>query len=163
MIDHFYPDQLGLFHCMDSFSPFSSVHLVPDGTVFSATLVVETTWIGKYWHPITVQEDQAFANDEFMVYLQSHRIKFRPVPSRKHYKHTLDPNHGVIRYIFICMTHALPDTSKSILTLRAVYIINNLYGSDVMSTFKLTKGFSKPLLDYHAPEMVSDELINARD
>lgn len=147
---------------MDSFSRFSSVYLVPDGTVFSATVALETTWIAQFWPLISVQGDEAFANDEFMVYLKSHGIKFGPVPSRKLHKNSLEPKHGFIRSIIIRLKNALLDTSKSILELRAVTISNDLYGSDVMSELELAKGFSKSLLDYNTLEMEIGDRIELR-
>lgn len=163
MIDHFNLDQLRLFHCMDSFSRFLSVYLVPEASVFSATVAFETSWIAHFWPSVAVQGDQAFANEEFLMYLQSNDTTFRPVPSRKHHKNTLQPKHGVIRSIFIRLLNQNPNSNKSILALRAVSISNYVYGSDVMSAFELAKGFSKPLIENSAPEFVSQELVHACD
>lgn len=106
MIDQFYLDQKRLFHCMDRYCLFSFVNSVPDATVYSATVAFQTTWISQFWLPIAVKGDQAFAKREFRDYLETHVTKFRPVPSMKHHKNSLKPNHGVIRSIYIPLTYA---------------------------------------------------------
>ena len=98
-----------------------------------------------------------------MDYLSTYGIKFRPVPSRKHHKKPLEPKHGIIRSIFLRLKHSSPDTSISLLALRAVTISNDLYGSDIMSSFDIAKGFFKPIVENIAPILVEQELITARE
>lgn len=47
----------------------------------------------------------------------------------------------------------------SILVLRDVSISNDLFGSDVMSSFWIANGYTKPLLQSSTPEMLSEDLI----
>ena len=163
MVDHFYLDQLRVFHAMDSYSRFSADYVVPDASLESAVVAFESVWIGQFWPPDAVQGDQAFTGETFQQYLKSHGISFRPVPSRRHHKNTLEPKHGIIRSIYLRLQSASPTSNSAILALRAVSISNDLYGSDTLSAFELAKGFTKPVAADSELTPVPADLIYARD
>lgn len=62
----------------------------------------------------------------------------------------------------IRLIHDSPGSNKSILALRAGSISNDLCGSDTMSSFEISNGFTKPLLPNSAPVIISTELVNTR-
>lgn len=119
--------------------------------------------MAQLWPPISVQGDQAFAKKEFCEYLKLNGTEFRPVPSRRHHKNTFEPKHGIIISIFLRLQHASPLVNKTVLALQAVSISNNLYGSDLTTSFEIAKGYSKPLVAYSTPNPISPDLINARN
>lgn len=143
-IDHFYLDKLRCFHVMDLYSRFSAACTVPDATLSSAILAFESTWMAQFWSPHAVRGDQAFNHDEFHKYLSNGDISFQPILSRNHQNNALEPQHGVIRSIFLRLKSAHPEENSALLAVLAVTISNDLYGSDIASAFELAKGFSKP-------------------
>ena len=163
MVDHFYLEQLRVFHAMDSYSRLSAAYVVPDATLGSAAIAFESISIAQFWPPEAVQGDQAFTGDAFQQYLKSHGISFRPVPSRRHHKNTLEPKHGIIRSIFLRLQSASPNTSSALLALQEVSISNDLYGSDKLSAFELAKRFTKPIAVDSELAPVPADLIAARD
>lgn len=148
---------------MDSYSRFSAVYPVPDGSISSAVVAFEATWVAQFWPPESVQGDQAFAKTEFTDYLKNNSISFRPVPSRRHHKNTLEPKHGIIRSIFLRLLSASPEADKTVLALHAVRISNDLYGSDTLSSFEIAKGYTKPINPDETPQKITEELVRARD
>lgn len=57
----------------------------------------------------------------------------------------------------------LPLPNKYLLAHRAVSNSNDLYGFENMLSFEISKGYTKPLLDFVAPESVPQELVESRD
>lgn len=86
-----------------------------------------------------------------MVYLQTNGINFLSVPSRGHHKNILKPKHGIIRPIFLILVYSSPNEVRVILALRAVSISNDLNGSEFLSSFDISKGYTKPLEPNQAP------------
>lgn len=89
MVNHFYIDQVRIFHAMKSYSRFSAARTAPDATLNAAPLSFESVWDSLFCPLETVHSDQAFSDGDIQKYLKSHGISFRPVPSRFHRKNTL--------------------------------------------------------------------------
>jgi len=162
-VDHFYLEQLRLFHVMDVYSRFSAAGIVDDASLPTAVLSFDAVWLSHFWPPAEVQGDPAFNHEGFLSYLKSLDTAFRPVPPRRHQKNTLEPKHGVIRSIFLRLRSAAPDTDGRLHALQAVRISNDLYGSDTASAFELAKGFSKPIVHHSCPSVLPDDVVRARD
>lgn len=86
MIDYFYIFKFRLFHCMDSYTGFSSLYVVPESNLFSAPVEFETTWVAQFWSTVADNGDQEFWNQAFRYYLTSHGTSFGPVHNRKNHK-----------------------------------------------------------------------------
>lgn len=68
------------------------------------------------------------------------------MPPQRHSRNPLESKHGVIRNIFVKLRTAEPDESEELQAYRAVSISNDLYGNYMMSSFELSKGYTKPLV-----------------
>lgn len=108
--------------------------------------------------------DNAFNNNEFAEYIKQSHIKFRPVPPRRHSKNPLESKHNIIRSIFLRLNASSdPQIPPELMAYRAIRISNDLYGSDVLSSFELAKGFTKPLDEKDGLNVISNDLIDAHD
>lgn len=163
MVNHFFLNQLRVFHSRDSYYRFFEAFIVPDKYFQSASIAFETSWVAKCWPPKSVQGYQAFSDKTFQDYLSSRGIKFISGPSRRHHKNTLEPKHGIIRRIFLRFISASPDSSPSLLAFQAVSISNDLHGSETLFVYKISKGFTKPLSTDFEWKPKPSELITARD
>lgn len=103
--------------------------------------------MSQFWLPVSVQGDKAFAHGSFRKFLDESGVSFRLVPPRRHSKNPLESKHGIIRSIYLKLRVADPEGSSELHALRAVAVSNDLYGNDVMSSFELAKGFTKPVAD----------------
>lgn len=65
--------------------------------------------------------------------------------------------------MLIRLTHDSPGAKNGILALRAIYISNDLYGSNTMNLFEIEKGYKKPIIKKYNPVVISTDLVNARD
>lgn len=136
--------------------------VVPDSSLKSAWVSFEQAWPTHFWLPVPVQGHQAFDNDKFRNMLHEHDIKFRPVPSRERHNIAFEPKHGVIRSIFIRLQSAGPDVDPSILASRSIRISNYSYGTDMLFSFELANGCSKPLVLSAPPSWILSELLSVR-
>ena len=100
--------------------------------------------MSQFWHPVSMHGDRAFSHGCFSEYLKDRGVHFRLVPPRRRSKNSLENKHGVIWSVFLKLKTVTPDTASSLLALRTVSITIYLYGNDVMSSFGLAKGFTKP-------------------
>lgn len=91
-------------------------------------------------------DDTAFDSDEFKEHLVRHGTEFRPIPSRRHSKNVLESKHGVIRNVFLGILQENDDNAQ-LSALQAVSISKDLYGSHILSSFELVKGFNKPVVN----------------
>lgn len=87
--------------------------------------------------------------------------KVRPIPPNRHQKNMLEPRHGPIRFTFIRLRHASPETLVQVLALRSVRVSNDLYISDVISAYEAAKGYTRPIHPYVSPVPVDRELLEA--
>lgn len=81
IVDHFYLDQVRIFHKMDFYSIFSAAYIGHYGTLNATSLAFEAAWDAWVRPPKAFEGDQAFVGDEFQKYLQYNGISLRPVPS----------------------------------------------------------------------------------
>lgn len=50
-VDHFYLDNIKLFHAMNMYSRFSAAVIVHDTSLTTAVVALETIWISQIWMP----------------------------------------------------------------------------------------------------------------
>lgn len=163
-VDHFYLDNIRMFHMMDAWSRFSTCYALDDASLRSAVIGFEASWLSKFWAPLSVRGDDAFNKDEFKNYMSTLDIEFRPIPPRRHSKNVLESKHGIIGSVYLRLKSANDsDESDTLLAHQAVRMSNDLYGSDTLSAFELANGFTKPVVSGTVPNAVTDELIAAQD
>ena len=157
-VDHFYLDELCLIHFMDIASRFSTVSIASDKSMITAITAFEQNWITHFWYPNIIRGDKAFMEGEFKKYMDSRDIKFDLVPPGRHSRNAIESKHRAIRSIYLRLKE---DKSLSIeaCAVKAVSISNDLYGSSIMSSFELAKGYSKPIGDH--PVQISDDIVKA--
>lgn len=76
-------------------------------------------------------------------------INFELVPKNRHYKNPIESKHGIIRSIFNRLKHDGEEQNmfdKVQAALKSVSISNDLYGNNLMSSFELAKGYTRPLV-----------------
>ncbi len=100
-IDHFFLDDFGVFHMMDSATRYSAGAVVPDTAMDSAITSLESLWISPFWAFDAVLYDPAFKNDKFQSYLSKHSIEARLLPPTRHNKNVIESKRRVIRDIYI--------------------------------------------------------------
>ena len=125
-VDHFFQDELSVFHVIDAKSTYSSGSVVNSLSLSDAVASFETSWMSQFWAPVQCQGDQAFTGPEFQEYLKAMGTEFRASPPRRKYKNALEAKHRVIRSIFERLKVANPRTDKRILSLQSIRISNDL-------------------------------------
>lgn len=160
-VDHIFLDSVSIFHVMDLTTRYSAACVVPDTSMDSAVLALETCWISQFWMPTSIRADKAFVAGSFKAFCEGRDIKLSPVPPNRHNTNAIESKHGIIRSIFLKLTNAHPDLPKDLLAQRAVSISNDLYGNDTMSAFELAKGYTKPI-DGQNVHKVPDEILDAQ-
>lgn len=134
-----------------------------DASLEAAKVGMEATWMSEFWPPRAVQRDLSFQHAEFLDYIHKYGIEFLPVPPRRHHKNKLEPKHAIIGSIYLRLTSATPSEERDVMALQAIRISNDLYGNDVMSSFEIAMGFTKPMDQSISPTVVPMELSEARD
>lgn len=84
------------------------------------------------------------------------------VPPRRHILNLLESKHGITRSIFLKLSAAEPESKQELLAICAVAISNDHYGNDVMSSFELAKGSTKPVAD-GSVKLISGDFIDAEE
>lgn len=144
-VDHLFLEGTRVFHIMDSYSRYSAGDVVDTTAMHHAVSIFESMWITPFWTPSTVLFDQAFDNDEFKSYLDSHDIENRPIPARRHNKNVIESKHRIIRDIYLRLKSDSENTSQHfnrLIVQQALRISNDLYGKDVCSAHELAKGYT---------------------
>ena len=152
---------------MDTVTRFSACLPCTTTNMTESVFALQTVWLNQFWPPQHIHGDQAFYAQEFQNFLKLYDIGFRSVPSRRHSKNPLEPKHGVIRSIYIRLKSSAKKNklilSDELLAMQAVSISNDLYGSDTLSSFEMTKGFTKPLSSNNQPIPVPEDVIAAHE
>ena len=63
-------------------------------------------------------------------------------PPRSRNKNVLESKHGVIRTVFLRLLNEKEDNA-GLVAMQAVRISNDFYGSDILLSFEMAKGFTK--------------------
>lgn len=71
--------------------------------------------------------------------LSSMVINFRQVSLHRHSKKLLESKHGILRFIFFLLRDDRRDDSPDISAVRALRFSNDLYGSQVLSSYEMSK------------------------
>lgn len=161
-VDHFYLDGVQLLHCMDTATRCSAAFVVSSTALDDAVFGFENCWVNQFWLPESIHGDKAFAVGKFKQYMDERSISFRLVPPNLHSKNPLESKHGVIRSIFLKLRNAEPDVSPELHACRAVAISNDLYGNDVMSSYELAKGYTKPVSE-GGVKSIPQEIVDAHE
>ena len=161
-VDHFHLEGVRIFHCMDVATRYSIGNVCVSASLDDAAHDFHQSWLAQFWTPDAVLGDKAFAGGKFREMLDKIGVKFRLVPPRRHIKNPIESKHGIIRSIFLRLRHANPDESAEVSAVRAVTISNDLYGNDVMSSFEMAKGFTKPV-DSRSVKAVPADILEAQD
>lgn len=106
-VDHFWLEEMCVFHAMDSVSRYSSGISVPDTSMTHAIVAFESNWISPFWAPDAVIFDHAVKNSIFVNYLSNHDVQARPIPPCRHKKNALESKQKIIRDIFLGLKGAL--------------------------------------------------------
>lgn len=110
----------------------------------TAIMAFEETWITHFWYPKQVRGDKAFNEGEFKIYMDNKDIKFDLIPPGRHRRSAIESKHALIRNIFIRLQKE-GSLNNQTSAAKAVAISTDLYGSSIMSSFDLPKGYSKPV------------------
>lgn len=76
--------------------------------------------------------------------MKERSISFRRLPTTRQSRNPLESKHGVIRSTFLKLRNAEPNAESELHACRTVDPSSDLYGSNVVSSFELTKGYTKP-------------------
>lgn len=161
-IDHFFLDQVCVFHVMDSVSRYSACHISDSTSIDVSILSFEASWMSQFWPPTDIQGDNSFNKTRFIQFLRELGTEFRPIPARIHSKNAIESKLGIIRSVFLWLKAANDTVQDHQLVYQAVRISNQLYGSDTLSAFEMDKGYTVPVTAGTAPNLVPDELISAQ-
>lgn len=145
---------------MESYSRFSVALPVETTALSQSVIAFETLWMSPFWPSFAVQGDLAFLHPAFTTFLDDYNTLFRPIPPARHYKNLLDPKHGVIRSVYLRLKSAAPDLFPSLFALSAVRISDELYGSNILSSFEIAKGYSKPIYHSFLLQYTPGKLVN---
>lgn len=160
-IDHFYLEDMRIFHIMDGASRFSAISITPNTTMKEAIVAFHSSWLNVHWSPSYVQADQAFNNDEFSKFVDNIGAQLKLVPPRRHNKNILEPKHRIIRNIFSRLRDSNPEADARMLAFSAVRISNDMYGSDTLSAFEMCRGITKPIAKFISPVAIPQNLIES--
>lgn len=147
---------------IDTHCRFSAFQFVQSTSLDSSILAIENHWLSSFWSPNAIQGHLGFKKT-FQQYLKKYNILFRPTPTCRHYKNLLEPKHGVIRAIYILLKSTSPSVSPTLNGITAMRISNELYGSDTLSSFEISKEYSKTVDQCYFPTSISEKLVHAND
>lgn len=89
--------------------------------------------------PDTVIVEVTFQQPAFIIFLKSYDNTIQPASPRPHQKNPIDPNHGMIRSIFLKPFSASPEGNPDLYGIQEVRISNDLADSDILPSLKLAK------------------------
>jgi len=163
-VDHFFLDNLCIFHAMDAITRYSAGSCVPDTSMVHSILSFETLWISQFWIPSAILFDRAFKNTQFDDWMKNYGIDSNPIPPRRHNKNVLESKHRIIRDIFIRLKSANESNIQpEFLVQQSLRISNDLYGNDVVSAYELAKGFTRPILKGQGIMQIPVEIVDAQE
>lgn len=160
-VDHFFLDDLVMFHIMDSATRYSCASVVSNTNLNDAISSFEMLWLGHFWPSQFIHGDGSFQQPQFRGFLARYDISLRPVRPRRHQKNMIEPKHGSIRAIFLRLRQFDPTQSPHLCALEAVRISNDLYGNYVASSYELAKGFTRPIVKCEHVNPLPPELVEA--
>ena len=107
---------------------------------------VQSFWLSDSWKPSTIPPQPAFDSDELKNILERIWSVVNVTPPRRHNKNLAETKHGVLRSLYLSLVSASPSMSNSLIHYYAAPISNDLYGKELMLSFELRHGFSKPVV-----------------
>lgn len=161
-VDHLYLDRITVMHVMDATTRYSAGSVVSSPNTADTITVFEAVWIAQFWAPSHVLGDNAFSNNEFKQYLDSHGITFRSIPPRRHNKNVLESKHRVLRDICTRILSQNRAQKPDILIQSILRISNDLYVNDIASSQELAKGYTRPISNT-LPVPVPHEILEAHN
>lgn len=146
---------------METTTRYSAVQVVESKGLKEAVFAFESCWISQFWPPCSVHADSVLCKGVFADMLKMYDIKLCPVPPYLHQINLLEPLHASIRFIYIRLRHTEPSLSSRLLAIRAVWVSNDLYGSDFVSAYEAAKRFTCPIHPDFPPVPVDQQLLEA--
>ena len=99
-IDHMYLDDMKVFHVMDMHSRYLSCMITRSTNMSESIVAFQCFWLNAHWTTRVVRADPAFLTGEFSTFSEQNGFELSVIPTRRHNKNTLEPNHGIIRAIY---------------------------------------------------------------
>lgn len=97
-IDHFWLENICLFHAMDSFQRISKLQHVPSKSLSDGNVAFENLSVDQFWPPSAVHGDLAVMCVEFISFLSQYNISFRSVPPRRPDKNKIYLNRNAVSF-----------------------------------------------------------------
>lgn len=143
---------------MNLYSRFSAVYLVPDEKASLDTLEILYYMYISIRPPLAVRVDQAFEIHAFPEYLKSFGIELIPVPSKNHQKINATKAwfyqlNGFKTEKCIYRLKYLNSSASSCEYLKRL----ELFKHNIMSSFDIDKGYTKPLIEKMTTSIVSQD------
>lgn len=110
-----------------------------DASVNVCVTAFESCWLSKFWPPGHVLGYNAFNKEVLRTFLAHYDIQFKPVPARRHSQNSIETKQGIRRSIFLRLSSADRTFSPELRAHQTVRIFNDLYGSNVLFAFELSK------------------------
>lgn len=150
-----------LLHVMDSTLWNSLCAIVASIYMCDTELAFESPWSEQSWKCTALLSHQTFNENVFNSYLLSLHIKLQPVSSCGNNNKVLWSKQNVIKSVFSRLTR---DDSSSfrLAKMRGVRFSDDLYGSDILPSFKTARGFTKLVSASSHLAMIDQDLINAQ-
>lgn len=161
-VDHFFPDQLDVFHIMDNKTRYSTGDIVPSLQMSDAIPVFDAKWLSEFWPPGEIHGDKAFDNVEFRNYLSTYEVVFHSFPPRRHYKNVIESKHRVLRDIYLRLKSENTDQDPRLLVSKMFRISNDLYGNNIASAHELAKGYTRPIFN-SLPKILPPDIRQAQE
>jgi len=153
-VDFFFVSELGnepILHMTDVHTGFSVTSLQPTREMDIAAKAFELKWINNHGAPEVVSGDVEFLNSKFSSSLRYFHIMFEARPARRHNKlGVVERKNAVVRLIVQRFSKDAEFfngcvVAKEELLSRATYLSNILYGSKMLSSFELVRGYTPQL------------------
>lgn len=170
-IDFFFVSELSkspILHFVDVSTAFSAAQLMDSREMDNAVRSFESQWINIHGAPTHVSADVEFLN-KFAKQLHYFGIKFKPTPARRHNKlGVVERKNSVVRLLiqrlvkdgsYASASRAVSITPDELLS-RATYLSNILYGSKLLSSFELARGYTPSISGLPASNL-TEQLVEA--
>lgn len=118
---------------MNSMFRYSSGSPVARLSLSDVISAMQKCWITHFWSPENVKGDQGYNKKKCKGYLEQVGSNFRPSPSRRPSKNSIESKQRIIKDIYIGLRHYNSNADDRLLILHSIKISNDLYGNDIAS------------------------------
>lgn len=95
-----------------------------------------------------------------MKIVRKYGATFESIPPQRNNKNVLEFKNGIYWSIYPQLSETYPELDDRILVTQSTVILNNLYSSDIMTTYELAHGFSKPMIS--KPACLPNDIVIAQ-